>query len=357
MEILKRLQLPSHLKPLPTDEANLRFGDIYSDHMFLMDYFAGQWRNPRIEPFGPLVLSPAAMVLHYSQTIFEGLKCYRHPNGRLALFRPKDNFRRFNVSAERMSIPPLDETFLLAALKELLKIDGHWTPRHPEASLYIRPFVIATEPHLGVRPAKEYLFLIITGPVGPYYKEGFAPIKIYVESFYTRSAPGGLGGVKAGASYASSLLATEKAAQKGFTQLLWLDSVNHRFIEEVGSMNMFFVLDGKIVTSPLSSGTILPGITRASVLTVAQKLGVPAEERPLAIDELIEAIKSGRLTEAFGSGTAAVISPVGLLSYQEKDYQVADGQVGKITQSLYDELVGIQYGHKPDPYGWVELLD
>jgi branched-chain amino acid aminotransferase len=296
------------------------------------------------------------MVLHYSQTIFEGLKCYRHPDGRLALFRPKDNFKRLNVSAARMSIPLLDEAFALSALKELLKIDGHWTPRHPGSALYVRPFVIATEPHLGVRPSKEYLFLIITGPVGPYYPEGFAPIKIYVESHYSRSAPGGLGGVKAGASYASSLLATEKAAQKGFTQLLWLDSVEHRFIEEVGSMNMFFVIDGKILTSPLTSGTILPGLTRASVLTVAEKLNLPAEERPLAIEELIKAQESGRLTEAFGSGTAAVISPVGLLSYKGQDYQVADGGVGPITQTLYDELVGIQYGHKPDPYGWVEIL-
>ncbi|MDR2142177.1 MAG: branched-chain amino acid aminotransferase [Deltaproteobacteria bacterium] len=357
MEILKRLQLPAHLKPRPTDEANLRFGDIYSDHMFLMDYFAGQWRNPRIEPFGPLTLSPAAMVLHYSQTIFEGLKCYRRPDGRLALFRPRDNFARLNRSAERMSIPLLDEAFLLQALKELLKIDGQWTPSHPGSALYIRPFVFATEPHLGVRPSKEYLCLIITGPVGPYYKEGFAPIKIYVESYYSRSAPGGLGEVKAGASYASSLLATEKAAQKGYTQLLWLDSVQHRYIEEVGSMNMFFVIDGKIVTSPLTSGTILPGLTRASVLTVAAHLGLPAEERPLEIEELIAAQKSGRLSEAFGSGTAAVISPVGLLHYQEKDYVVADGQVGRITQTLYDELVSIQYGFKTDPYGWVELLD
>ncbi|MDR1608852.1 MAG: branched-chain amino acid aminotransferase [Deltaproteobacteria bacterium] len=356
MEILKRLQLTSHLKPKPTDEANLRFGDIYSDHMFLMDYFAGQWRAPRIEPFGPLLMSPAAMVLHYSQTIFEGLKCYRHPDGRLALFRPRDNFKRLNSSAARMSIPLLDEPFLLEALKELLKIDGSWTPSHPGSALYIRPFVIATEAHLGVRPAAEYLFMIITGPVGPYYKEGFAPIKIYVESHYTRSAPGGLGAVKAGASYASSLLATEKAAQKGFTQLLWLDSVHHRYIEEVGSMNMFFVLDGRIVTSPLAGGTILPGLTRASVLTVAEKLGIPAEERLIDIDELITAQETGRLTEAFGSGTAAVISPVGLLSYQDHDYVVNNGQVGRITQTLYDELVSVQYGLKPDPYGWVEIL-
>ncbi|MDR1084419.1 MAG: branched-chain amino acid aminotransferase [Deltaproteobacteria bacterium] len=357
MEILKRLQLPDHLKPLPSDEANLRFGDIYSDHMLLMDYFDGRWRNPRIEPFGPLLMSPAAMVLHYSQTIFEGLKCYRHSDGRLALFRPRDNFRRLNGSAERMAIPLLDDAFLLTALKELLKIDGRWVPSHPGSALYIRPFVIATEPHLGVRPAREYLFMIITGPVGPYYKEGFAPIKIFVESCYSRSAPGGLGAVKAGASYANSLLATEKAAQKGYTQLLWLDSCEHRFIEEVGSMNMFFVIDGKIVTSPLENGTILPGLTRASVLTVAAKLGLPAEERPLEITELIEAQKNGRLSEAFGSGTAAVISPVGLLHYREQDYTVADGQVGKITQTLYDELVSIQYGHKPDPYGWVEIID
>jgi branched-chain amino acid aminotransferase len=254
-----------------------------------------------------------------------------------------------------MAIPPLDEAFLLHALRALLELDGGWTPSAPGASLYIRPSAIATEAHLGVRPAREYLFFIIMGPVGPYYKEGFAPIKIYVEDFYTRAAPGGLGAIKAGASYAGSLLATEMASRKGYTQLLWLDSASHRFVEEVGSMNMFFVMDGSIVTAPLT-GTILPGITRASVLTVAEDLGLRAEERALSIDEVLDAQKSGRLKESFGSGTAAVISPVGRLCYKDEVYQIGDGGIGPVTQKLYDELVGVQYGLIPDKRGWVEMV-
>jgi branched-chain amino acid aminotransferase len=356
MEIAKRLLPGSHLKEHPKDETKLGFGDIFTDHIFKMDYYDGAWRQPRIEPLTPLQLHPAAIVFHYSQTIFEGLKCYRHPDGRLALFRPSDNFRRLNQSAERMCIPQVDEGFMLDALKELLRIDGSWTPSQPGSSLYIRPTIFGTEPHLGVRPSKEYLLYIILGPVGAYYKEGFAPIKIYVESFFTRSAPGGLGAIKAGASYAASLLATEKAAQKGFTQLLWLDSVEHRYVEEVGSMNMFFVIDGKIVTSHLT-GTVLPGVTRYSVLEVARDHGLAVEERPLDIREVIEAQNSGRLTEAFGSGTAAIISPVGILSYNNQEFTVADGQVGSITRMLYDELVGIQYGHLPDTRNWLEFVD
>ncbi|MDR2611543.1 MAG: branched-chain amino acid aminotransferase [Deltaproteobacteria bacterium] len=356
MEIKIRRQLPTHLKPHPADEASLGFGDIYTDHMFKMDYYDGSWRDPRIEPYAPLLLDPSAMVLHYSQTIFEGLKCYRHPDGRLALFRPRDNFRRFNTSAERMAVPPLDESLLLEALKELLKIDGTWTPSHPGASLYIRPTVIATEPHLGVRPAREYLHYIILGPVGPYYPEGFAPIKIYVEPSYTRAAPGGLGSIKAGASYAASLLATELAHRKGYTQLLWLDAITHRFVEEVGSMNMFFVVDGTIVTAPLT-GTILPGITRASVLQVAKDLGIRAEERALSVEELLETQKNGRLSECFGAGTACVISPVGHLSYKDEVFQIGDGGIGEISQKLYDELVGVQYGTLPDTRGWVEFVE
>jgi branched-chain amino acid aminotransferase len=356
MEITKKLLLPKHCKQRPQDEAKLGFGDIYTDHIFKMDYFAGAWQNPRIEPFEPLQLSPAAMVLHYSQTIFEGLKCYRHPDGRLALFRPRDNFLRFNGSAQRMAIPSIDPDFLLKALKEFLKIDGDWTPSYPGASLYIRPTIIATEPHLGVRPAKEYLFFIILGPVGPYYPEGFAPIKIYVENAFSRSAPGGLGSIKAGASYATSLLAAEKAAHKGFSQLLWLDACEHRYVEEVGSMNMYFVINQKIVTSKLT-GTILPGITRSSVLTVAREAGLEVVEDLIDINDIISACRNGTLTEAFGSGTAAVISPVGLLSYLDEDFTVADGGIGPVTQKLYDELVSIQYGQKTDTRGWVEFVE
>ncbi|MDR1312817.1 MAG: branched-chain amino acid aminotransferase [Deltaproteobacteria bacterium] len=356
MEIQIRRQLPKHLKLRPADESALGFGDIFTDHMFKLDYFGGEWRNPRIEPYGPLLMDPSAMVLHYSQTVFEGLKCYRHPDGRLALFRPRDNFRRFSSSAGRMAIPPFDEELVLRGLKELLKVDGSWTPSREGSTLYIRPTIIATEPHLGVRPAKEYLLYVIMGPVGPYYPEGFAPVKIYVEPHYTRVAPGGLGCVKAGASYGGSLLATELAARKGYTQLLWLDAISHKFVEEVGSMNMFFVVDGAIVTPPLS-GTILPGITRSSVLTVAGDLGIRAEEKSLSVEELLETQKNGRLTECFGSGTACVISPVGHLSYTDETFQIGTGGIGPITQKLYDELVGVQFGTLPDKRGWVEFVE
>ncbi len=357
METIDQRILPRHQRRfLPTDERALGFGDIYSDHLFKMDYYDGQWRNPRIEPFAPLCLSPAAMSLHYAQSIFEGLKCYRRTDGRLALFRPRDNFRRFARSARQLCIPDFDQDLALAALKELLLVDRDWVPHTAGASLYVRPFIVATEPHLGVRPSREYLFLIITGPVGAYYPEGFAPIKIYVEPHYSRAVPGGLGEVKAAANYAASLYATEMACQKGYTQLLWLDPCNHKFVEEVGSMNMFFIIDDEVITSPLA-GTILPGITRDSVVTLARDWGIKVSERPLGIDEITAAQQSGRLKEAFGAGTAAVISPVGQLHYEGRDLVVGDGGIGPVTQRLYDEITGIQYGARPDPHNWIFLVD
>ncbi|MDR0881167.1 MAG: branched-chain amino acid aminotransferase [Candidatus Adiutrix sp.] len=351
--IAKRILPRQQRRFLPADERQLGFGDIFSDHMFLMDYHDGRWQAPRIEPFAPLQLSPAAMGLHYAQLIFEGLKCYRRADGRLALFRPKDNFVRFAHSAQRLCIPDFDQGLALAALKELLLIDQAWVPSTPGASLYIRPFIVATEPHLGVRPAREYLFMIITGPVGPYYPEGFAPINIYVEPQYSRTAPGGLGEIKAAANYAASLFAAEEAHKKGYTQILWLDPCHHKYVEEVGSMNMFFVLDGELLTSPLA-GTVLPGITRQSVLTLAKDWGLKVAERPLPIEEIIGAQESGLLTEAFGTGTAAVVSPVGRLHYQDQDLVVGGGQtIGPLTQRLYDEITGIQYGLRPDSHDWI----
>ena len=320
-----------------------------------MDYYDGAWRAPRIEPFGPLSLSPAAMCLHYGQEIFEGLKCFRRDDGALALFRPQANFARFNHSARRLCIPPLEEDLCLAALKELLLVDQDWVPRVRGASLYIRPFVIASEPHLGVRPASDYIFLIITGPVGAYYAAGFAPIGIYVEPKFSRAAQGGLGEIKTAANYAASLLADEEAHKLGFSQVLWLDPGEHKYIEEVGSMNMFFVLDDEVLTPPLS-GTILPGITRDSVLTLTRDWGFKTAERPLSIDELIEASRGGRLKEAFGAGTACVISPVGRFSYQGREMLVGDGGIGPLTQRLYDEILGLQYGRRPDPHQWVTLV-
>lgn len=355
-KISKRILPQTQRRFPPQDESSLAFGNIFSDHMFRCDFFDGQWRNPRIEAYGPLNLSPAAVALHYGQAIFEGLKCYRRADGKLALFRPRDNFKRLNRSAHQLCIPQIDEELALNALHEMLLVDERWVPHSPGTSLYIRPFIFGSEPHLGVRPANEFIFLIITGPVGAYYSEGFAPINIYVEPRYSRAVPGGLGEVKAAANYAASLFAAEEAHKKGYSQLLWLDPCQHKYVEEVGSMNMFFVLGGEIVTSPLA-GTILPGITRDSVLTLARDWGLPVSERPLAIDELLEAQKNGRLTEAFGAGTAAVISPVGQLHYQGQDLTVGNGGIGQITQRLYDDLTGIQYGLKADPYGWVYPLN
>ena len=353
--IAKRILPPAQRRCRPADETSLGFGDTYSDHMFRLDYHDGAWRGPRIEPFGPLVLSPAAMCLHYAQEIFEGLKCYRRSDGALALFRPRDNFARLNRSARRVCIPPLDEDLCLAALRELILVDQDWVPRDRGTSLYIRPFIIASEPHLGVRPAGEYIFLIITGPVGAYYTSGFAPIKIHVEPHYSRAAQGGLGEIKTGGNYAASLLAAEEAHRQGFSQILWLDPREHKYIEEVGSMNMFFVIDDEVVTPPLS-GTILGGVTRDSVLTLARDWGLKAAERPLNIDDLLEASRNGRLKEAFGTGTACVISPVGHLSYQGREFTVGEGGIGPLTRRLYDEILGLQYGDRPDPHNWVTLI-
>lgn len=353
--LTKRILPQSQRRFPPIDESSLGFGDIFSDHMFKMDYYDGRWQAPRLEPFAPLSISPAAMGFHYAQLIFEGLKCYRRQDGRLALFRPRDNFARLANSARRLCIPDFDQTLVLKALRELLIVDQNWVPSSPGTSLYIRPFIVATEPHLGVRPAHDYLLMIITGPVGPYYPEGFAPIKIYVEPQYSRAAPGGLGHVKAAANYGASLYATEEAHRQGFTQLLWLDSCEHKYVEEVGSMNMFFVIDEEIVTSPVG-GTVLPGITRDSVIALARDWGLTVTERPLSIDEIIEARKNNRLNEAFGAGTAAVISPVGQLRYNGEDHIVANGGIGPLTQRFYDEITGIQYGARPDPRDWVMLI-
>lgn len=352
----KRVLPPVQRRLQPTDETKLGFGNIFSDHMFKMDYFDGRWRNPRIEAFAPLMISPAAMSLHYGQMIFEGLKAYRHQSGDVVLFRPQENFKRFVESCRLLCIPAIDPDFALQALKELLRVDQSWVPQSPGTSLYLRPFILATEPHLGVRPASEYLFSIITGPVGAYYSAGFAPIKIYVEPTYSRVPPGGLGEIKAAANYAASLYGAEEASKKGFSQLLWLDSSEHKYVEEVGSMNMMFVINGEVITAPLN-GTVLPGITRATVLQLLREWGVKVSERPLSIDEIIEARNKGQLGEAFGTGTAAVISPVGELHYKGEDIVVGQGRIGALTQRLYDEITGLQYGLKPDTHGWVVPID
>jgi len=356
MEISVNAVKPDQMKKKPTDESKLGFGDIVTDHMFLMDYEKGKgWMNPRVEPYKPLSLDPAAMVLHYGQEVFEGLKAYRGKDGGIYLFRPRENFKRLNRSSVRLCMPEVDVDLVMDGLKELVLLDRDWVPGSPGTSLYIRPTMLATEPHLGVRPSNTYVFYIIVGPVGAYYKEGLNPVKIYVEDKYVRAVVGGIGDAKTSGNYAASLLAAEEAKKKGFTQVLWLDAVERKYVEEVGTMNMFFVIDEEVITAPLT-GSILPGITRDSVIHMVKNWGLTMSERSLAIEDVVAAAVDGRLKEAFGTGTAAVISPVGQITYKGKDYVVAGGKMGELSQKLYDEIVALQYAEKEDPYGWREKI-
>jgi branched-chain amino acid aminotransferase len=344
------------LKDKPAKDAPLGFGQIFTDHMFSMDYVDGQgWIEPRIEPYAPVILEPSAMVFHYGQAIFEGMKAYKTADGQVNLFRPQLNFARVNISNERMVIPPVDEAFCLHALKELLKIEQDWIPTSEGASLYIRPFIIATDPYLGVRPAHSYRFMIILSPSGAYYPQGLNPVNIYVEEEYVRAVKGGTGFAKTPGNYASSLIAQAKAHKAGYVQVLWLDGVHRRYIEEVGSMNVFFVVDGKLVT-PALNGSILPGITRRTVIELAKSLGLTVEEREIAIDEIGELAAAGRISESFGSGTAAVISPIGELRYKDQMYHFNDGKIGSLSQKFYDIITGVQYGRLADDYGWIEKV-
>lgn len=346
----------SALKAKPQDETSLGFGRLFTDHMFTMRFEEGKgWHNAKIGPFENFSLSPACSVLHYSQTIFEGLKVYHTDKG-LNLFRPWDNLRRMNISAKRMCMPTLDEEFVLKCLDELLIIEKDWVPKTPGTSLYIRPTMMAIDPFLGVSSGKQYIFFIILSPVGAYYESGLSPVDIYVEDEYVRSVEGGTGFAKAGGNYAASLLAGEIAHKKGFAQVLWLDGKEKKYVEEVGSMNIFFKINGELVTAPLA-GSILPGITRDSVITLARDVfGVPVREEKIAIADVFEQNASGGLEEVFGTGTAAVISPVGGMSWKGKDIVVADGSMGELTKKLYDTLTGMQYGTIKDDFGWIKTL-
>ncbi|MDR3091951.1 MAG: branched-chain amino acid aminotransferase [Clostridiales bacterium] len=353
MTIKKNLTDSPKTKPADSD---LVFGKYFTDHMFLCEYTEGiGWHDPEITPVADLSLSPAAMVLHYGQAIFEGLKAYRAEDGRILLFRPRDNFARLNLSAARLCIPNIDIDFALGALKELLETEKAWIPGSSGTSLYIRPFVIADEPALGVHISRSYKFIILLSPVGPYYKEGLDPVRICVEDEYVRAVRGGVGFTKAAANYAISLKGQEKAQGLGFTQVLWLDGVERRYVEEVGTMNVFFKIGGEVVTPELSGG-ILAGITRDSALKLLGKRGIPTAERRVSLDEVIEAGEAGRLEEAFGSGTAAVISPISEFYYAGRTVRVGTGGAGEISKWLYDELTGIQYGRREDTFGWVEAL-
>ncbi len=350
-------QLPEQqLKPLYDDPAQLGFGKIFTDYMFTMYYRTGQgWVEPKIERFKPFAIDPASVVLHYSQEIFEGLKAYAAPDQRILLFRPEQNAKRMYWSAERLCMAPVPEAIFLEAVSTLVNLEKRWIPKAPGTSLYIRPALIGTGDALGVHPADEYLFFVILTPVAAYFKEGFKPVSLYVEDYFVRAAVGGVGNAKTGGNYAASLLAGAKAKEKGFSQVLWLDAKEKKYVEEVGAMNIFFVFGDKLVTPDLS-GSILPGITRASVIELARSFGYQVEERPITIDEVITGLDNGTLTEAFGSGTAAVISPVGSLFFKERNYLINGNEVGPVTSRLYQQLVDIQYGRVDDPFGWVKAI-
>jgi branched-chain amino acid aminotransferase len=346
-----QIRLAERRKEKPPGD-KLGFGLYYTDHMLIVDYEEGKgWHNPRIEPYHPIELDPAAKVFHYGQTVFEGLKAYRTEDGRVLLFRPQKNFERLNRSCDRLSIPRLDETFLLESLLELIRIERDWVPDAPGTSLYIRPFIIATEPALGLAPSRKYMYMVILSPVGMYYKEGIKPVKIFVEPEYVRAVRGGTGEAKTAGNYAASLKAQEKAEGLGYTQVLWLDGVERRYVEEVGSMNVFFRIGDTVVT-PSLNGSVLAGVTRDSVIRLIRHWGIKVEERPLPIDEVLEAARSGTLVEAFGSGTAAVISPIGELNIGGETIAISNNETGELTARLYDTLTGIQFGRLPDPFGW-----
>ncbi|MCI0547790.1 MAG: branched-chain amino acid aminotransferase [Candidatus Rokubacteria bacterium] len=338
-------------KAKPAD-AELGFGQLFTDHMFIADFHEEKgWYDPRIEPYGPLPLDPAAAVLHYAQGVFDGLKAFRGADGKIRLFRPQKHVERMNLSARRLCIPELEPGLALDSIVTLVGLERAWVPGTPGTSLYVRPTVIASEAFLGVRPAKAYIYYVILSPVGAYYPEGMAPVKILVVDRYVRAVDGGVGGAKTGGNYAASLFASEEAKQEGYTQVLWLDGVSRKYLDEVGTMNIMVKIGDEVITPPLT-GTILPGVTRDSVLTLLRDWKVPVSERPLAIDEVVAAHKQGSLAEVFGTGTAAVISPVGVLAYKGETMVIGGGQVGPLTQRLYDTIAGIQYGTIADRHGW-----
>ena len=348
-----RVERNTNPKPIPSKDNPLKFGTIFTNHMFIMNYEEGKgWFDPRIVPYDKISLEPSAMVFHYAQEMFEGLKAYRAKDGRALLFRPDMNAKRTNLTNERLCIPTIPEEDFVQAIKELVKIDEEWIPDREGTSLYIRPFIIATDEFLGVRPSNTYMFMIILSPVGPYYPEGLDPVKIWIEDDYVRAVKGGMGFAKTGGNYAASLAAQVKAHDEGYSQVLWLDGVERKYIEEVGAMNIFFKINGKVVT-PMLNGSILPGITRDSVIQLLRSWDIEVEERQITVDELIDAATSGSLEEVFGTGTAAVISPVGHLRYGDNVIKVQDGGIGPVSQKLYDNIVGIQLGEINGPEGWV----
>ena len=348
-----KITLAKERKQKP-DFSKLGFGKFFTDHMITWEYDAqkGGWQEIEIRPYDDFNINPACCSLHYGQGIFEGLKAYKNTDGKITMFRPRDNFLRMNKSAERLCMATFDVDTALNALSELIKIDEEWIPTAPGTSLYIRPFMFGTEPFLGVHPSRRFLFTIILSPVGSYYANGLEPTRLIVEDYFTRASQGGTGEAKCMGNYACSLLAGEKAKEKGYDQVLWLDGEEKKYVTEVGSMNMAFVINGTVVT-PMLDGSILHGITRDSAIKVLKKFGYKVEERKVSIAEIVEAYKNGTLNEAFGTGTAAVISPVGEIDYEDVHMTINGGKMGKITEWLYDRITGIQTARYKDDFGWV----
>ena len=351
-----KITLSTTKKEKPKSD-QLPFGKYTTDHMFMMDYTPEKgWHDAQILPYGPIELDPAASILHYGQTIFEGLKAYVTKDGKARIFRPEKNIERLNRSNYRMCIPQVDEALVLEAIKKLVSIDQAWIPNKPGTALYVRPYVFATEANINVVPSGSYKLMIILSPVGAYYTAGLNPVKIAVESDFVRAVPGGTGEAKTGGNYAGSFRAQEIVAQKGYAQVLWLDGAEHKYVEEVGASNVFFKIDGEVVT-PALTGSILHGVTRDSVIKLLKHWGVPVTERRISIEELYAAGLEGKLEEAFSSGTAAVISPIGQLTWKGKDLVINDDKIGTLTQKVYDNLTGIQYGTEEDVFNWITEIE
>ncbi len=343
-------------KARPADDT-LRFGEVFTDHMFMMEYHDGRgWHDPRIVPYAPLSLDPACCVLHYAQAVFDGLKAFRGTDGAVRIFRGDKHAARLNRSCDLLCIPTLDPLMVEESFRALVGVDADWVPSARGTALYIRPTVIATDIFLGVHPSQSYLYYVILSPVGAYYKEGLNPVKILVTDQYVRAVPGGLGAAKTAANYAASLYAAREAERQGYTQVLWLDGRSREFLDEVGTMNIMLRIGDTVVTPPLTSGTILDGITRNSVLQLLRDWGVPTEERPVSIHEVVDAHRRGKLSEVWGTGTAAVVSPVGELGYGGDRMQINGGAIGELTQRLYDAITAIQYGTTNDPHGWTRIV-
>ncbi len=347
-----KIQKTATPKEKPAKGAKLGFGHVFTDHMFVMEYTEGiGWHDARVVPFENISLSPAAMVFHYGQEMFEGMKAYKGEDGSTYLFRPDMNAKRTNETNKRLCIPLIPEEDFVQAVETVVKVDEDWIPTDEGTSLYIRPFIIATDEFLGVAPSKTYKFIVILSPSGAYYASGLAPVGIWIEDEYVRAVKGGMGFAKTGGNYAASLIAQVKAHDSGFSQVLWLDGVERKYIEEVGAMNIFFKINGKVVT-PALNGSILPGVTRNSVIAVCKHWGYDVEERKVSVEELVNAAQTGELEEVFGTGTAAVVSPVGKLRYKDDVMTIGGGEIGELTQKLYDEITGIQWGKRDDPFGW-----